>query len=102
MSPRSTSKPASARHAARLTAVVVLPTPPFWLVTAMTRVTGLLSRGTDTSRWGGGGSPAQPGRLDCLVEKGALPSRRVEQGQLGGGQRHGQRDAGDAGAGIPL
>src|SRR5260370_39789181 len=28
---------AAAREAARLTAVVVLPTPPFWLATAMTR-----------------------------------------------------------------
>src|SRR5450759_2313999 len=72
MSPRSTSKPASARHAARLTAVVVLPTPPFWLVTAMTRVTGLLSRGTDTSRWGGGGSAGQR-PLDGL----ALPPRQT-------------------------
>ena len=39
---RSTSRtrtPASARQAARLIAVVVLPTPPFWLVTATMRVT---------------------------------------------------------------
>jgi hypothetical protein len=27
----------AASEAARLTAVVVLPTPPFWLATAMTR-----------------------------------------------------------------
>src|SRR3954449_3350132 len=31
----STRRPASARAAPRLTAVVVLPTPPFWLATAM-------------------------------------------------------------------
>ncbi len=30
----STRAPASARQAARLTAVVVLPTPPFWFATA--------------------------------------------------------------------
>ena len=39
----STRKPISARPAPRLTAVVVLPTPPFWLATAMMRGTG---RGT--------------------------------------------------------
>src|SRR3954463_6934001 len=32
-----TRRPASARAAPRLTAVVVLPTPPFWLATAMIR-----------------------------------------------------------------
>src|SRR5450756_1541428 len=72
MSTRSTSKPASARHAARLTAVVVLPTPPFWLVTAMTRVTGLLSRGTDTSRWGGGASAGQR-----PLDRESLPPRQT-------------------------
>ena len=30
----STGVPASARHAATLIAVVVLPTPPFWFATA--------------------------------------------------------------------
>jgi len=35
---KSTRWPSAARHAARLTAVVVLPTPPFWLATAMTLV----------------------------------------------------------------
>jgi len=33
-STRRTRSPASARHALRLTAVVVLPTPPFWFATA--------------------------------------------------------------------
>src|SRR4051812_28105081 len=40
---RSTTKtryPSSARAAPRLTAVVVLPTPPFWLATAMKRGRG--------------------------------------------------------------
>src|SRR6185312_187682 len=32
-----TRRRVAAREAARLTAVVVLPTPPFWLATAMTR-----------------------------------------------------------------
>src|SRR6266851_2107840 len=36
-STRSVGWSAAARHAARLTAVVVLPTPPFWLATAMMR-----------------------------------------------------------------
>src|ERR1041385_1685438 len=35
-STRSTRRPARARAAARLTLVVVLPTPPFWLTTAST------------------------------------------------------------------
>src|SRR5262245_55662473 len=36
----STWMPCSARHAARLTAVVVLPTPPFWLAMVITRQDG--------------------------------------------------------------
>src|SRR5712692_8241610 len=36
-STRSVLTSAAAREAARLMAVVVLPTPPFWLATAMTR-----------------------------------------------------------------
>src|SRR6185312_5607614 len=36
---------AAASEAARLTAVVVFPTPPFWLAIAMTRVTGLVQDG---------------------------------------------------------
>src|SRR5262252_1645024 len=38
-STRSVGWPALARHAERLTAVVVFPTPPFWLATAMIRAT---------------------------------------------------------------
>ena len=38
MSTSSTFWFASASEAARLMVVVVLPTPPFWLVTAMTRL----------------------------------------------------------------
>src|SRR4029077_6508405 len=40
---RSTRRPRSARAAPRLMAVVVLPTPPFWLTTAMIRL-GTLGR----------------------------------------------------------
>src|ERR1700719_2613661 len=44
---RSVGRPSRARAAARLMAVVVLPTPPFWLTTAMTlegdRVGGAVS-----------------------------------------------------------
>src|SRR5689334_10710055 len=40
---RSVRSPASARQAARLIAVVVLPTPPFWLASAYTRP-GIRSR----------------------------------------------------------
>ena len=36
-----TRNPSSARAAPRLTDVVVLPTPPFWLATASTRGSGL-------------------------------------------------------------
>ena len=43
--PAGTRSPASARQAARLTAVVVLPTPPFWFATATIRALTLpLSR----------------------------------------------------------
>ena len=35
---RQTRCPIPARAADRLTAVVVLPTPPFWLITAMERM----------------------------------------------------------------
>src|SRR5512134_2415411 len=40
MSTRSTCLPARARPVARLMAVVVLPTPPFWLATARMRARG--------------------------------------------------------------
>jgi hypothetical protein len=40
----STFFPSSARAAPRLTAVVLLPTPPFWLATAMIRASTFASR----------------------------------------------------------
>src|SRR5271165_20634 len=41
-----------ARDAARLIAVVVLPTPPFWLVTAMTRAMSPIRRLDREAPWG--------------------------------------------------
>src|SRR5260370_35178247 len=43
-STRSDLTSAAAKEAARLMAVVVLPTPPFWLATAITRPMGSLWR----------------------------------------------------------
>ena len=57
-----TRSPCRASAAARLTVVVVLPTPPFWLATVMTRV-----------RPGRGRSPARPA-LTC--DGGARPRQR--------------------------
>src|SRR2546426_2163299 len=53
MSTIRTRCPSWARHDPRLIAVVVFPTPPFWLATAMTRAIPLLS---------GGGLPCPPGK----------------------------------------
>ena len=54
----STERPPRARAAARLTALVVLPTPPFWLATTKIRVAGGAgkARGDGVSRETGGGS----------------------------------------------
>jgi hypothetical protein len=41
MSTSRTRLPDWARHALKLMAVVVFPTPPFWLVTAIIRAPGL-------------------------------------------------------------
>jgi hypothetical protein len=49
MSMTSTFLPISATAAPRLTAVVLLPTPPFWLTTETTRVSRASSGGTSTS-----------------------------------------------------
>src|SRR5437588_3485868 len=53
---RSTRRPRAARAAPRLMAVVVLPTPPFWLTTAMIRL-GTLGRDYAA---GTGGPPSHP------------------------------------------
>src|SRR5206468_9253358 len=56
---RSTSKtryPSSANAAPRFTAVVVLPTPPFWLATARTRGSGRSAAIAATSDAGADGA----------------------------------------------
>src|ERR1017187_2972704 len=63
-----TRLPLSARMAAMLMTVVVLPTPPFWLATAMTRAGTVLDYG------GGGGEPALPGVCEPPVR---LPFRGI-------------------------
>src|ERR1700680_2542796 len=59
----STRRRVAAREAARLTAVVVLPTPPFWFAMAMTRFMGhsVLHRGARAGapRTPGAGGPAR-------------------------------------------
>src|SRR3954466_12321614 len=45
MSMMRTRLPTAARAVARLTVVVVLPTPPFWLATEMTRARDILASG---------------------------------------------------------
>ena len=47
---RRVGRPSRARAAARLMAVVVLPTPPFWLTTAMTLPGGVEARGAAEAR----------------------------------------------------
>src|SRR3954469_20023440 len=54
MSTHKTRKPSSASAPARLIAVVVLPTPPFWLAIAITLVTGASPR-VGERLWAGGG-----------------------------------------------
>src|ERR671936_1070089 len=64
---RSTTRilwPSSARAAPRLTAVVLLPTPPFWLATAITRTPDVRSA-------------ASPAALERATERGA----RLEDGE---------------------
>src|SRR5208282_1138001 len=59
---------AAASEAARLMAVVVLPTPPFWLATAMTRPMILFS-------WCCGSEYANPSAkstLDCCANRGRM------------------------------
>src|SRR6476646_842213 len=64
MSTHRTRKPSSASAPARLIAVVVLPTPPFWLAIAITFVTGASPQNLRAGRrpWGRGASgvPSYP------------------------------------------
>ena len=71
----STRSPASARHALRLTAEVVLPTPPFWFATAYTRVlrsvAGPLARSLRSLRQPGGEHAASLERAAARVRRRA-------------------------------
>src|SRR5437867_2330618 len=84
---RSTTRtrfPASARHAPRLTAVVLLPTPPFWLAMAMIRAVRTLSAfrdsrllrfPTSTPDRDAFGPPAAAEVATAPADSGALASR---------------------------
>src|SRR5690348_5039605 len=67
----STWVPCSARHAARLTAVVVLPTPPFWLAMVITRQDG--GRGHSRSVSPSAASAAWAGLTATLCAVGTGP-----------------------------
>src|SRR5690348_3718675 len=67
----STWVPCSARHAARLTAVVVLPTPPFWLAMVITRQDG--GRGHSLSVSPSAASAAWAGLTGTLRAVGTGP-----------------------------
>src|SRR5688572_16177452 len=74
-SARRVGRPARASPAARLTAVVVLPTPPFWLTTAsvLRRSFSDVSRQTDSDRSGrAGGNVRQTLCGGCLFSQGCL------------------------------
>src|SRR3954447_19809295 len=61
MSTHRTRYPSSASAPARLIAVVVFPTPPFWLAIAITFVTGASPQGfAETARGRGGGETVRP------------------------------------------
>src|SRR5207248_3399592 len=86
----SARSPASARQAARLTAVVVLPTPPFWFATAYTRP------GTRSGYSGERTLPRDPGpprearrcRFDLRYHQQARPGFRSSTAELRRGPRH--------------
>src|SRR5438270_6923430 len=83
-----TRRPHSARAAARLTAVVVLPTPPFWLMMAIRRMEKLLfreGRGKRSADYKGLGKPGKP--------QAALPDRlgRLQDVELPTRPAHAER-----------
>src|SRR5690606_27032838 len=87
----STRRGARARAAARLTAVVVLPTPLFWLATAMMRAMGGASGTGDA--YGPGRAimriSRRPAHLDQVPLRGQARDRQWMHGHGGpaGGQR---------------
>src|SRR5687767_9273538 len=79
-SARRVGRPARASPAARLTAVVVLPTPPFWLTTAsvLRRSFSDVSRQTDSDRSArAGGNVRQTLCGRRLFSQGCLAAPRV-------------------------
>src|ERR1019366_6948342 len=79
-STRRVLRPSSARQAARLMAVVVLPTPPFWLTTPSILPIAIKIKGKDGLRVGG-----------CAVENGAWLWKAcgaVAGGEWGSGSGH--------------
>src|SRR5579862_2164749 len=79
MSTRSVGRSAAATLAARFTAVVVLPTPPFWFTTAMTRGRELCAVAwTPDREW----TAVRVMRRASCICQGALPQRWRRRGLL--------------------
>src|SRR3954467_15294546 len=83
-----TRLPTAARAVARLTVVVVLPTPPFWLATEMTRARDILASGATVGNWGtsGTGNPAQAQDSGIGVRDTLYPIDSHIPSSGGGGQ----------------
>src|ERR1700751_3122397 len=76
---KSTSRtrwPRSARAAPRLIVVVVLPTPPFWLATAMILVGTTIDYARRTAGGGAGGAVAERG---CFTGNLTVKQLRCEE-----------------------
>src|SRR5881394_3715843 len=76
-STRSTRRWVAASDAARLTAVVVLPTPPFWFAMAMTRFMGRQCTSPPARRWMRrfGATSGGPGRPESRPHRGIEPGK---------------------------
>src|SRR5437588_2977317 len=74
---RSTRRWVAASDAARLTAVVVLPTPPFWFALAMTRFMGRQCTSPPARRWMRrfGATSGGPGRPESRPHRGIEPGK---------------------------
>src|SRR5271165_967617 len=68
-STRSVVAPSDASEAARLMAVVVLPTPPFWLAMAITRATDGRHLALETRTWRRGGQRPPIGQTQIFIGK---------------------------------
>ena len=111
----SVRKPRSARQAPRFTAVVVLPTPPFWLATAMRRGSGraavapglrasTLSVSTRSSGTSSGGivGGSRDRWVVAAAEPGAEPSGGVPVDETGVGDPDPPRFSSSTGTSFPL